>query len=699
MKKANILIVDDVEINREMLATILESEYTVHQASNGREAIEMLEDKQCNYRLVILDIMMPVLDGYGVLEYMEKKDILRNIPVIIISGNSSEISVLRAYEYGAVDFFSKPFNSKIIKKRVRDLLDLYDRDCKDMLTGGYSRIGFLREVEEILSTAGDENDYAIMYFDIKNFKAVNELYGLEGGDIILKVFYQNLLESPWKPILVSRIEADHFACFVESNKIELDELNQRMDEEWKLYGKTIHLFARCGIYHIEDKSLSVSGMIDRARLAKQLIGEGSTKLYAVFDDEMRMHYVDQAEVLSEFAEGITNGEFKVYYQPVVEAGTGNLVSAEALVRWIHPERGFISPAAFIPALEKNGLISKLDWYMIQSVYDFIEDRYQKGLSVVPVSVNLSWTDFYDEEVMNHILEKLKHVPFPRDLIRCEVTETSFASQEQNCCSILAELRDNGVKILLDDFGSGYSSFGMLQSYSFDILKIDMSFIRQIEENAKVRNIIRTIIDMCHQIGIKVIAEGAESKEQAVFLKNNECDYIQGYYYSKPLAEKEFVEYVEKYGSEGRIAEPRLTEEGGLRSYFKEGLNYISDEARQVVALESHQISRVLSMNHAVGVVSGIVDDEFSIGFISDIGLDIIGYTMNELIERTKGSYLKLIAPEDREAFISNVEDERRSYSIVTADGKLVAIEEKRIIENARDHRRQWIIAIRKMDMK
>lgn len=551
MQKSNVLIVDDAPINRELLAYILQDRYQVFQAENGKQAIEMIESQERIYRLVLLDIQMPVLDGFGFLDYMKKKDLLRNLPVIVISGDSSDASILHAYKLGAVDFFSKPFSPEIVLNRVHNILSLYEHDYKDDLTGGYNRTGFIRMAENVLYNAKKKSDYALMFFDIKNFKATNELFGIGGGDNILRDFYRRIGKI-WNPSVSARLDTDHFVCLLPQSHINMDTLSQDLKLNVQLGGRAMKLYGYCGIYHVEDDDVSVTSMIDRAKLAEESILSDHMQPYVVFDDSMRRKYVNQMELMGEYESAIANDEFKVYYQPVVEASSGNLISAEALVRWIHPQRGMVSPADFIPALENGGHISKLDWFIANRVAELSRERHQAGEPVVPVSVNLSWMDFYDEDMMQGLVELLGSDRVRVGDIRLEITETSYAALESDREGILDQLRKLGSPILLDDFGSGFSSFGMLKRYNFDILKLDMTFTRQIETSPKTCTIINGIIQMVHHLGIKVIAEGAETEAQVKFLRDNGCDYIQGYYFSKPLPEEDFLAYIQKCKEEGRL---------------------------------------------------------------------------------------------------------------------------------------------------
>lgn len=429
--------------------------------------------------------------------------------------------------------------------------DITEFSEKDVLTGGYNRRGFLRITERLLNKVPDRTKYAVLFFNVKNFKVVNELFGVESGDVALQNIFKTLIHSKLSPVITARVESDHFVCLVENKNLDFEELTSVCDNKFIKDGKCMNLIIRCGIFYVEEKPMKISGMIDRAKLAKRYITDEYVQPYMVYDQSMQVAYVDKAKLAGELQEGIAKEQFKVYYQPVIDTKTGKIASAEALIRWIHPDKGFISPALFIPALEENGHISELDFYVLKKVWQFINDRCENNKFVVPISVNLSWMDFYDEIMMEKILKEMDRFRENgrEHMARFEITETSYAAIRENRSGILESLRIKNAKILLDDFGSGFSSFGMLQDYDFDILKIDMSFIRKIGENPKTKSIVHSIIGMAHEIGIKTVAEGVETEEQVSFLRQSGCDYIQGYYYSKPLPEEEFVEFLEKADAE------------------------------------------------------------------------------------------------------------------------------------------------------
>lgn len=429
--------------------------------------------------------------------------------------------------------------------------DITEFSEKDVLTGGYNRWGFIRTTERLLNEVPDRTKYAVLFFNVKNFKAVNELFGVESGDVVLQNIFRTLTHSKLSPVITARVESDHFVCLIEKKNLDFEELTSVCDNKFVKDGKRMNLIIRCGIFYVEEKPMKILGMIDRAKLAKRYITDEYVQPYMVYDHSMQVAYIDKAKLAGELQEGIAKEQFRVYYQPVIDTKTGKIASAEALIRWIHPDKGFISPALFIPALEENGHISELDFYVLKKVWQFINDRCENNKFVVPISVNLSWMDFYDEIMMEKILKEMDRFRENgrEHMARFEITETSYAAIRENRSGILESLRIKNAKILLDDFGSGFSSFGMLQDYDFDILKIDMSFIRKIGENPKTKSIVHSIIGMAHEIGIKTVAEGVETEEQVSFLRQSGCDYIQGYYYSKPLPEEEFVEFLEKADAE------------------------------------------------------------------------------------------------------------------------------------------------------
>ena len=350
------------------------------------------------------------------------------------------------------------------------------------------------------------------------------------------------------PLVTARIEADHMVCMIERKNLDLSRLHEICRKDLQMDGKKIYFLMQCGICYIDGSCQSVSRVCDRARLASEHVMDGYAQPYAVFEKNMTEAYIDKTTLFSAISQAMEQENLKVYYQPLVDTKTWKIASAEALIRWIDPVRGMIPPGAFIPYLEENGRISMVDLYVAKRVHRLIRKRREEERPMVPVSINLSWMDFFDATITNWLVGALEEEKTKGRKIHLEITETSFAALEENRNHILEEYRNQGTEILLDDFGSGFSSFGMIQDYNFDILKIDMSFVRKISVNSKSRCIIRSIVDLAHQIGLRTVAEGAETKEQVDFLAECGCDYIQGYYFFKPMPEEDFMRLLDEEAS-------------------------------------------------------------------------------------------------------------------------------------------------------
>ena len=420
---------------------------------------------------------------------------------------------------------------------------------KDPLTGLSNRRGFVRAAERILEENKDSGiQYAVMFFNLKNFKAVNDYYGIDGGDMLLRGFTAKVRESFLEPVVFARSEADHFVCLVDSVNIDYDKLPLLLRGIFTCNNHSVEVQGLCGIYMVKDAGIGINRMCDRAKLAKEHITDIHVKPYAIYESSMRDTYLEKALSVNNIDSAINNKEFKVYYQPVFDINTEKIVSAEALVRWIHPEYGFISPDRFIPGLEETGLVSKLDMYVFSETSRFIKERSDNNQFIVPISTNLSWMDFYDTNMLDNLLIDLKQEGRPYGYVRFEVTETSYAGMAEKNHSVLKAFKDAGASILIDDFGSGYSSFSTITEYDFDILKLDMGFVRKIGKNSKIGSVIHSIIDMAHHMDMHVIAEGVETEEQLSFLRRHGCDYVQGYYYSKPLPMEDFAKMLNEQQS-------------------------------------------------------------------------------------------------------------------------------------------------------
>lgn len=409
----------------------------------------------------------------------------------------------------------------------------------DPLTGIPNRAGFFRQVEEILNQKTGAS-YAILFFNIQRFKAINDLFGYEKGDRILKDFVRMLKGSFLKPLVTARMEADRFVALVETENLKTEQLTEILHYSYQDGSNRIELQGRCGVYYIPPVcTLSVSDMCDRAKLAKNYISNQYVQPYAIYDDRMQTEYDENSRVMINLEQAIGKQEFCVFYQPVYDAKTEEIVSAEALVRWIPDKKKPVLPGRFIPVLENSGHITKLDAFVNKTVQEVLEKRHQEGKKILPVAVNLSRMDLMDNNIMNRIQRNVTDRKIPMSMFHYELTESAYADITEGGCEFLTGLQKEGAKILIDDFGSGISSFSTVRDYEFDIIKLDMGFVQRIGTSKKTDNILIALIDLAHRLDMKVIAEGVETKEQVEFLRENGCDYFQGFYYAKPMPQSEF----------------------------------------------------------------------------------------------------------------------------------------------------------------
>lgn len=564
----------------------------------------------------------------------------------------------------------------------------------DKLTDGINRVGFLRIAENFLQHS-PKNNYAILYFNLIKFKAFNEFSGTENGDYLLKGFYDYILNSPLKIICLGR-QGDHFFCLAEDNAELIHNIEKLCSFSYDKLPIPVNIYARCGICKTDGSNTNITNLLDRAQLAERLVTDEYIKPYAIFDGVMHENYVDEAFTISEIDKALETGQIKVYYQPIIDTSTGKIASAEALARWVHPERGLIPTTVFIPALEKNGYISKLDSYVLRQVKSFYSQQLQNNLPLVPVSVNISWMDFYDDGLIDHTIKNFNSDDLPKELMRIEITESSYMAMNNNASESIINLRNLGAKFLLDDFGTGYSSFDMLQKYSFDILKIDKSFTAMLGINKKTEQLVQSIIEMCHHIGIKTVAEGVETAEQLRFYRNHSCDYIQGYYFYKPMPQDKFAELLDDMNTRNMLIDYHSNGPDTPVSFYKAALYYTSQEMYRKTSITTDIISELIGQNLGVGVVSGLYDGNYSLSYVSYLFLRLLGCSYNEMMEQCGGSYLNLIAPEDRDFYVKNTNMEK-FYSLMLKDGIRFPVKEFCYNVRTANGERQWISSVRRLD--
>ena len=548
--KRYILIADDEYINQEILKEILSSQYEALIANNGLEVMRTLEETTKPISLILLDLNMPLMDGFSVIKRIKKSDIYKDIPIIVITGDKN--SELEALTLGAVDFITKPFVNEIIMARVNRSIELSEKRIivstaeRDELTGCYNKPVFM-EYAERLDKYGNGEAKDMIVLNISHFHLYNELYGKEEGDKAL-IYISNILKdiALVNDGIVSRIQDDYFALYV--NHLEdYDKVIDYIHKELKEKYNASNIQVRLGIYHSNKKDESIEDIIDRAKMVCDEIRGVNTKYYNIYSEDYQKNQLFKERLNHDFEKAIENHEFSVYFQPKIsiQGDSYTLSSAEALVRWIHPELGFISPGMFIPLFEENGNIKILDQYVWREAAKQMREWYLKYNIMLPVSINVSRIDMFDPKVVDIITSIAKENEIEPKNLYLEITESGYNNETNQIIGIIDELRNRGFKIEIDDFGSGYSSLNTLATLSFDVLKLDMKFVKDMFKNDKTLKMVGIVSDIAKYLNVKLIAEGVEEKNQLDKLKELKYDIIQGYYFSKPVSSVEFEEFFGK----------------------------------------------------------------------------------------------------------------------------------------------------------
>lgn len=432
----------------------------------------------------------------------------------------------------------------------------------DKLTGLLNRAAFVRAVETILQADKESvsaGKYALVYFDVIRFKAINDMFGVEKGDNLLRYIAETMTKLVGEDAAVCRMDADRFAIFTRTSGTELEGLVEQMLESISFYDLPFKITCNVGIYVTTEEQLSVDSMIDRAVLAQSIIKGSYTSQYNFYTETLRKDMLSEQEISGIMATALAEKQFVLYYQPQYNHATGMLVGAEALVRWIHPERGMISPGVFIPIFERNGFITKLDLYVFEQACAFVRKCMDEGLPIVPVSSNFSRYDIFQPDFVGKLEALRRKYDVPTKYLRVEITESAVVGGSKHANEIVKRLHDCGYIVEMDDFGSGYSSLNVLKDIDLDIIKLDMLFLSRDSDGKRGGTILSSMVRMAKWLGMPVIAEGVETLEQADFLRSIGCEYIQGYLYSRPLPEGQYVELLSGSTIGTKVAHMQLLE--------------------------------------------------------------------------------------------------------------------------------------------
>lgn len=559
------LIADDVEINRVILAQFFQDEYQIVEAANGAEAWDIITSQKVN--IVLADLVMPVMDGYELLTRIKRHDSYASIPVLVMTARTDADSEVRAMELGASDFVTKPYNPTVVRCRVRNVMARLENEWRrveqiakdrqfcelrrhvelDSLTEIYNRETFYRKAAERMQAA-KHRKFVIVYLDISCFKVINDLFRMETGNLVLKTAAYYFKAMVGQEGIAGRMEADHFALCMPKDRLQIEQLLKGLDSTMKSLGISHHVLFYAGIYPVENTYLPVDQMCDRAHMALNQIKGNYMHRYAVYDESMREVMLEEQMIVRDMEFALQERQFCIFLQPIYDQQTCKIVGAEALVRWNHPKKGMISPASFIPVFERNGFIVRLDRFVWEEVCRLLRQRIQSGGSVTPVSVNVSRLNFYNENLLNYLQELVRKYGLQPELLRLEITETAYTENPRQLIEMVRKFREAGFQVLMDDFGSGYSSLNMLKNLPVDILKIDMAFANEVDTSGRARVIMKAIVNMAQDLGMGIVTEGVETKPQLDYLAGIGCRNIQGYYFSRPIPVPEFVALCDREGA-------------------------------------------------------------------------------------------------------------------------------------------------------
>lgn len=542
--KRTVLVIEDDSINRIILSSVLGNEYEILTAENGKEGYEILSSNYRNISLIILDIYMPVMDGFEFLKKVSKDDLLSSVPVIVATSSDKQEDEVKCLKLGASDFIIKPYNRDVVLGRVHSIIKLKESVAMlsvvefDQLTGLYTMSAFNHHATELFNL-NSEKSFDLILLDIREFKLINSILGVKRGDEVLRNVAQLL--RLYLPDAVIARKDDNFFVLCENGDRVNAETTRKLIDDFEKNAVLPNIDFKFGIYKNVDRNLSVQLLCDRVVMTIAGIKNDSTMWFAEYDEKIEAELIHNQKLESAFDEAINNGEFVVWYQPKVDIPSGKIVGAEALVRWRNKEGKMLPPAEFIPLFENDGLVSRLDEYVFEKVCFLLRDSIRAGRRVIPISVNISRNSIYRGRTAENYIRIVNETGVDKKLVPLEITE-SAATEGARICELTNQLKEEGFILHMDDFGKGYSSLSCLTTMPFDEIKLDKSIIDKIG-STKGNTVIRHMISIAQEMGMEVVAEGVETSEQAEFLKENRCDMIQGFLYYQPMSETDFIRTV------------------------------------------------------------------------------------------------------------------------------------------------------------
>lgn len=546
--KAVVLVVDDDPAIRLVIRHAMQQNgYHVIEASNGLEAVQFSIRQIPD--LILMDAVMPEMDGFRATEEIRKIEACDDTPILMATSLDDDDSISRAFNVGACDYITKPFNWSVLKHRVRRMLQAANAQRRiqhlayhDALTGLPNRMLFMDRIDQAISRAQrEEGQFALLFIDIDHFKVINDSMGHDAGDQLLNLISIRLREVLRKSDTVARLGGDEFTVIIEylqhpDDVIQITKnILSALDFPAEVNGKEVYVGGSIGIAMYPQDGENFGVLLKNADTAMYKAKELGRNTFQFYASEMSHKAMQRLELENQIRTALKEDQFEVYYQPKVDLQNNKCIGVEALVRWNHPQRGLISPDDFVPLAEEIGLITQLDeWVMKAACLQFMQWK-QQGYPLNNLSVNISSRHFKEGNLIEYCTTLLEMTGIAAECLEIELTESALVDNYSNAKYILDKLHTMGLRIALDDFGTGYASMAYLKEFPFDTVKIDRSFIRDIPQDHEDSAIVTAMIQLSQALKLSIVAEGIETDQQRLFLYDNACGYGQGYLWSRPVS--------------------------------------------------------------------------------------------------------------------------------------------------------------------
>ncbi len=570
MKK--ILVIEDEDSVRENILELLDAEgFEAISAENGRLGVDLA--KAMVPDLILCDVMMPELDGFGVLAALRQEPVMESTPFIFLTAKAAKTDFRQGMELGADDYLTKPFTRAELLgaiamrlKKQAAVQDRYHSELQhakeqlnylihhDSLTNLPNRLSLRERFKQVQPTdTNDERLVTILSLGLDRFNQINDNLGHTVGDLLLKAVAERIKACVGSQDIVARLNTDQFAIILVSDRQDACPTTQH-EKEVSNVAQTI-LKNLSQTFELETRELFITASIGMAlyprdgKEIEELLNHANTAMiqakqqggdqYQLYSAAFNIGSSERLALQGSLRYALERNELLVYYQPQVNLQTGQIVGAEALVRWQHPERGLIPPDKFIPIAEETGLIVPIGEWVLQTACKQTKVWQTAGFPSLRIAVNLSSRQFSQIDLRHQLVQILMETGLDSKYIELELTESMLVQNTKVAIEKLNALKSLGVEIAIDDFGTGYSSLSYLQQFPFDILKIDRCFIRNIAENSNNAAIAKAIIEMAKSLNLKLVAEGVETEAELSFVCQHQCDTMQGYLFSRPLPTDEF----------------------------------------------------------------------------------------------------------------------------------------------------------------